>query len=391
MRPTPDDRDFDALPLDGLDPSDNPVHLRPDDAPFIRAWKTLYGYPYGDGSPAHLKEGLALKQKVMQQRGAGYPGWVLDQQGIDVVLANRVAMGPELAGRRFRWVAYADALIFPLDNSRQKSANRDYAVLYPLEETLLQRYMRDAGVRALPPTLAEYCRTIVTPTLERQKTGGAVAEKFEAAYLRWLDFGPAAEPDAARIYAQYVTGGPPPATEYKTLQDYLFAYAAREAGRLGMAVHIHSANGGGGFYDQRGSNPLLLSWVFNEPSLRKTTFVIVHGGYPYFRETAGLIGKPNVYADTSMWSYMTGAREQAEYLRSWLSGWPEKVLFGTDASPSGPEMNWEETGWVASQTAREALAIALTGMIQDGEITRPRASELARMAMRDNAKKLYGF
>ena len=44
-----------------------------------------------------------------------------------------------------------------------------------------------------------------------------------------------------------------------------------------------------------------------------------------------------------------------------------------------------------SNVAREALAIALTGMVQDGEVTRPRASELARMVMRDNAAALYNF
>ncbi len=74
-----------------------------------------------------------------------------------------------------------------------------------------------------------------------------------------------------------------------------------------------------------------------------------------------------------------------------LSAWPDKVLYGSDASPTTDEISWEETGWVASHTAREALAIALTGMMHDGEITRTRASELARMALRENAKKLYGF
>ena len=32
-------------------------------------------------------------------------------------------------------------------------------------------------------------------------------------------------------------------------------------------------------------------------------------------------------------------------------------------------MNWEESGWLASTTAREALALALTGMMQDGVST----------------------
>ena len=51
----------------------------------------------------------------------------------------------------------------------------------------------------------------------------------------------------------------------------------------------------------------------------------------------------------------------------------------------------KKTGWVASQTAREALAIALTGMVRDGEITRAQAAQIARAVLRENAKKLYGL
>jgi len=39
----------------------------------------------------------------------------------------------------------------------------------------------------------------------------------------------------------------------------------------------------------------------------------------------------------------------------------------------------------------EALAIALTGMMRDSEISRARALDLARMVLRDNARSLYGF
>jgi hypothetical protein len=316
---------------------------------------------------------------------------VLDRQGVEIVLANRVAMAADLPLPRFRWVPYADALLFPLDNSGAMASNRDYAAFYPAEEKLRRRYMEESGVRALPPTLAEYCRSVVTPTLERHKAGGAVAEKLEVAYLRWLDFAAAAEADAARIYARHAQGGSPPPADYKTLQDYLFAYVAREAGRLGLAIHIHVANGGGANYDQRGSNPLLLTWAVNEPSLRKTTFVIVHGGYPSYPETGGLLSKPNVYADFSALSFFEGVQGQAALLRGWLSQWPEKVLYGSDATPNTDETGWEETGWIASQTAREALAIALTGMIRDGDITRARALAIGRMVLHDNAAKLYGF
>jgi hypothetical protein len=44
---------------------------------------------------------------------------------------------------------------------------------------------------------------------------------------------------------------------------------------------------------------------------------------------------------------------------------------------------------VAATTGRQALGQALTEMLHDGEITRARAIEIARMVLRDNARKLY--
>ena len=46
---------------------------------------------------------------------------------------------------------------------------------------------------------------------------------------------------------------------------------------------------------------------------------------------------------------------------------------------------------MASRTAREALALALTRMIRDGDVTRARASAIARMVLRENAAALYKF
>ena len=68
---------------------------------------------------------------------------------------------------------------------------------------------------------------------------------------------------------------------------------------------------------------------------------------------------------------------------------PEKVLFATDASPGPPEVSWEESAWLTNRSGRDALALALTGMMRDGYITRPRASQLARMVLRENAITLY--
>jgi hypothetical protein len=385
------DDEFDALPLDALEPFPLPLRLNPTNPEFIGAWRALYRYAHDDMSEAHLRELLTVKQRVLKERGDSFPAWVLDQLNIETMFANRVAMGRGLSAPRFRWVAFDDALIFPLNNEAAKRFNRDYRAFFPGEERLLKRYLADLKISGLPPSLEAYLKTVVTPTLERQKQNGAVAIKYEAAYLRKLDFDDPDEARARAIYARFVRGGEPPASGYKALQDYLFYYIARECGRLGMAVHIHCIEGAGGYYRQSGSNPLLLETAFNDPALRKTNFVVVHGGYPFTQEMRSLMSKPNVYADFSLQTLFLYPRELSGILRNWLEFYPDKILFGTDAFSFGPEVDWPEVAWLSNTTARQALALALTGMMNDGEISRERAIELARMVLRGNALKLYGF
>jgi uncharacterized protein len=372
----PPDRDFDALPVDHMEPQIDPVALRPGGPLLAAALKDLYG---GQGKP-----------RTMQEKGEGYPAWVLDRIGVDVMLANRVEMGASVQPPRFRWVPYADALLFPLDNSNLR-VNSDRKSFFALEDALRGRYLGQAGLKKTPATLAEYLGRVVTPTLERHRQGGAIAEKFEAAYLRSLAFLPAEAAVAERVYRQFNGKAAPPDAEYKMLQDYLFRYVARECGRLGMAVHLHTMAGAGGYFDVAGANPLHLETVLNDPTLRTTKFVMVHGGWPFTGEMGALLTKPNAYLDYSAQSLLLPAARLAGILREWLELVPEKVMFGTDAYPYSNEMGWEESGWIAAKTGRQALAIALSGMLRDGEISRQRAPELARMVLRENARNLYGF
>ena len=387
-----EDREFDALIPDELEPAPLPPKLRPDNPEYVAAWRALYGYTHDDMSDAHRREVVESKRRTMRDQGDAYPDWVLDHLGIETVLGNRVAMGRGLAAPRFRWVTYDDALLLPLDAASARRLNPDYAAFYPPEERLFRRYLSDLGLGTVPATMHAYLSQVVTPTLERQKSGGALAVKFEAAYLRALDFADASEADAARIYARYARGGAAPSVaEYKVVQDFLFRYVAREAGRLGLAVHIHTGAGVGGYYGIAGGNPMLLEPVFDDPTLRHTTFVLIHGGWPFADQTAALLGKPNVYADFSAQTFFRYPRDLSGTIRRWLEFAPEKVLFATDAFALTPEIGWEEVGWLSARTGRDALALALTGMMRDGEITRARASELARMVMRGNAARLYGM
>ena len=384
------DRNFDALPVDDMEAATDPVAWRPDFPALAGAWKALFGF---DGapplSPAGLEQIEAARSRAKQAHGAGYAAWVLDQAGEGTMLANRVSLGTGVEPPRFRWVPYADALLFPMNNDGLGAATPDRKQFFRLEDTLRAQYLKGAGLAAPPATLDAYLRQVVTPTMERQRAGGAVAEKFEVAYLRSFDFADPTREQAAAVYTRLLHEPNPDARDYKLLQDFLFRYMARECGRMGMAVHLHAMAGGGGYFSIAGVNPLLLEPLFNDPTLRKTKFVLLHGGWPYVHEAGALLQKPDVYLDLSQQALTIPPHTLATWLREWMEMYPEKVLFGTDGYPYSASMGWEESTWIASRQARAALGIALTGMMRDGEITPERAGVLAEMVLRGNAAALY--
>ena len=61
------------------------------------------------------------REAAVKEHGDRFPEWVLDKAGIEVMLANRIAMGPGLSPPRFRWVSYVDALMLPLSNAGSES------------------------------------------------------------------------------------------------------------------------------------------------------------------------------------------------------------------------------------------------------------------------------
>jgi predicted TIM-barrel fold metal-dependent hydrolase len=392
VNPGEKDDEFDALPCDPLEPTDPPATLRQGNPIYLQAWKALWHYPYDDASPDHIKELLTTKQRIQKEQGDNYPNWVLDQLGIETELANRIALGRGQAPPRFRWVPFDDTLLFPLNNSALANDSPDRKIFFGREEMLRRRYMKQIGVPALAATLTEYTSKVVTPLLEAQRKQGAVAIKFEAAYLRSLDFSTADEDQAQAIYKQYVKGGVPSEAQYKILQDYLMRYIAREAGRLQLPVHFHTGGGCGGYFNLQGSNPALLDSLFNDPSLRKTNFVMVHAGAGnYDTLVPYLLMKPNVYADFSEQTWIIAPHHMSQAIRYMLESYPEKVMFGTDLFPGTPQIDWEEIGYQTVEAGRSALALALTGMLRDGEITRAQAISIAKMVLHDNAKKLYGW
>ncbi len=355
------------------------VPLRETNPEWIEAWQDLYGYKYKDRAPEHVGELLTVKERLIREKGNDYPAWVLDQTRIDIALVNAAHLGSGQALPRFRWVPFADGFLFPFD-STDPTGN-------------IQRRRKEIGVDT-PPTMWNDYLDRIKQQLKQWKANGAIAVKFTIAYYRSLEFASVPEADAKRIYEeldQDTTAKDYRTKNYRTVQDFLFRFVAREAGRAGLPVHIHTGEGGGPYFDTAGSNPLLLEPVLNDSTLTQTVFVLIHGGFPFDRQVVSLIKKPNVYADFSGQTFSRSARELSETLRLWLEWFPQKIFFGTDAFSLAPLRNWEEMAWLSNRKGRRALAIALTNMMKDGDITRDRAEEIARMVMRENAVNLYGL
>jgi predicted TIM-barrel fold metal-dependent hydrolase len=258
-----------------------------------------------------------------------------------------------------------------------------------MQEKMLARYKKQMNVDALPGDLAGY-EQFVRNTMADNVKRGAVAIKFEAAYFRTLYFSDPPQERAAAIYEKYRGGGVASADEYRMFQDYIFRVMVDAAGKLKIPMHFHTAVGIGDYFSLRQGNVLNLENVLRDVRYKNTTFVLVHGGWPYEREAALLTAVKNVYLDTSFQSELLYPSQFKDVLKLLITIYPDKMMYGSDAFPFNDALGAEESAWLAAHTTRTALAAALAELVSEQAISETKALELAHGYLHDNAAKLYG-
>lgn len=380
-----DDPDVDAM---ASPPGSSAFRLRADNPDLTAAAKALFQYPYSDFSPAHTRWLVERKAGLKRAQGSRYFDRILDQLGIETVIANRVAMPDYLDRKRFLWASFVDSFLFPFDNQHYLEKNVDEQTYIPLQQNKLQRELKQAGLSAVPDTLDAYLE-FVTRILEQNQKNGSIAIKFEAAYFRSLSFSDPSKEEAAPVYAKYHHSGAPSAAEYTVFQDCVFRHLLNKAQRLHLAVHFHSSVGIGDFFSLQNGNVLNLENVLRDPRYNGIRFVLLHGGFPYDREVIWLAARKNVYVDSSFVELVLYPSEFKNILKYWLSIYPDKLLFGSDAFPFNEALGAEESYWVAVHSAREALAGALAELVSEKAMTREQALKAARGYLHDNAAALY--
>ncbi len=242
-----DDPDVDAMAAPPN--ASEPLRTRDDNVELAAAAKALFGYPYNDLSPEHSKWLLDKKTELKKQlAGPAYFNSILDKINIESSVANRAMMADYLDAKRFPWVFFGDAFMWPFNNERETGRNPDEGVFIPLQEKMLHRWMQQENVSKLPATFADYLK-FVTQTLEDNSKHGGIAIKFEVAYFRPMSFSDPSRAEAEDIYLRFVGGGIPTEKEYRAFQDYIFRYLVVEGGRLHLPIHIHTAVGIGDYFN----------------------------------------------------------------------------------------------------------------------------------------------
>jgi len=359
--------------------SDLPLRLRGVGPEWVRTWKVLYKANVPDTSEKRLAELQQTRELLVEDLGDQFSTTMLDQANVEMAIVS----GEPLTGKgleRFRFVPRADVFLRPF---AQDSAEA------------LKPFFIAARMYTLPKGLDEYLGKVVTGALERWVADGAIGIDLGVSAWRSLDFDPVNAETARAAYGRLVVGGEFGASpaDLKAFQDYTFRHLAREAGRVGLVVHVKTGMSRDATGIVGNGNPILLGAAMADPTLQKVKWLLVHGGFPFDKEIGPLLLRPNVYADVSVQDLVRSPTELGESLRRWFELAPERVCFATDAAsdPSAPQLRWPELTYLGAETTRAALAIALSRMISDGLVTKAQALEIGKGVLRENALTLHGL
>jgi predicted TIM-barrel fold metal-dependent hydrolase len=167
----------------------------------------------------------------------------------------------------------------------------------------------------------------------------------------------------------------------KALCDYLLHAGLAEAARQELPFQFHTGFGDSDA-DLRLATPLHLRGIIEAYSA--TSLVLLHAGWPYFREAAHLAAiYPNVWIDLSL-AVPFATTGIPAMIRDILGMAPfSKVLFATDA------FTMPEIYWVAARWGRWGLTQALEELITQGFLTEAEAYKAAQDILCDNSRQLY--
>ena len=173
---------------------------------------------------------------------------------------------------------------------------------------------------------------------------------------------------------------------HKALLDTLLLDAFEVAGAEQLPVQVHVGYGDTDA-DLRTASPLEFRDVLEDRGLSATQFVLLHGCWPFVREGAYLAGVyGNAWLDISYGIPFLSRRELVEVTRAAIGVAPlSRIVYSSDGS-SLPELHW-----IGAREGRYALATALGGAVDDGDLVLSEAVQQGEAMLAGTAVWLYGL
>ena len=240
------------------------------------------------------------------------------------------------------------------------------------------------GVMALSNTLGQLESHFDT-ALGDARNAGFVALKSIAAYRTGLAIEPVREWEVMRAFADVRRGlGTPFRLASKALIDHFVFRALRFAAQHSMPVQFHTGYGDPDV-DLRLANPLHLRALFEAGEFSAAPIVLLHESFPFTAEAAYLAAVyPNAYLDVAFSLPPLDRGLLCSALRTVLGTAPaSKVLCSSDGTMI------PEHYWLGAVRARLCLSQVLSDMVGADELDRDEAVTVARMALQDNAVRIY--
>jgi uncharacterized protein len=384
-----------ARPIQEYD-SPLPIRMRQRNPEYLDAWTALWGYEHRDFETRHLADLMQKKASVLAREGSAYNCWVLDQVNLEKMVSINIDPSETLPMSRFPWCAFCEWMLWPVTSEPMLGG---HAHLWPGTNA---RKIQELSLSQLPSTIDAYLEQVVLTGLADIRKRGAVGIKFSTPYYRNLSFDDQPKAEADRLYRKGVAAGSLSPPDHRIVQDYIFRALVKEAGRLDLPVQMHTGQGARPYFPIEGANPLLMESVFRDTP--GTRFLILHGGWPFVTESVTLTSFPNVYIDFSCAGIYQYPRSLSGQIRQALEWFPEKLMFGTDSysdrglgpvsrvlPKDNPLHGWEEKVWMINRTNRQALSLALSGMMADSEISSKTADAYLDMVMRRTATEFHNL
>lgn len=217
---------------------------------------------------------------------------------------------------------------------------------------------------------------LITRLIDRNVAAGSRSLKAAIAYDRSLAVGPAPRADAERIFGRSLEAVTP--EQQKLFGDYIIHFVLEQARARNLVFQVHT-----GLARLAGSNPLLLEPLLQE--FPDVVFDLFHGGYPWIHDVAALAHNyPNVRLNLT-WLPQLSTALAAEALKEWLQVVPQvdRISWGGDCFTA-------EEAYGSLLAARDAIAHALTDLIDDEFLDMETALLAARSILATGGARIYG-